>query len=43
MQTSSLSPQAVVNGIGWEVPEGYTALEAVNDPEAWVGERSYYK
>ncbi|KAI7846191.1 hypothetical protein COHA_000261 [Chlorella ohadii] len=34
---------AVVNGIGWEVPEGYTALEAVNDPEAWVGERSYYK
>ncbi|PRW57992.1 FAD-dependent oxidoreductase isoform B [Chlorella sorokiniana] len=34
---------AVVNGIGWEVPEGYTALEAVNDPQAWLGERSYYK
>jgi hypothetical protein len=34
---------AVLKGIGWDVPQGYTALEAVNDPQAWLGERSYYK
>lgn len=32
-----------VRGIGWEVPDGYTPLQAVASPEAWKQERSYYK
>lgn len=34
---------AVIDAIGWPLPENYTPLEALNTPQAWNVERSYYK
>lgn len=35
--------QAAVDGIGWLVPDGLSALDAMAAPAAWDKDRSYYK